>query len=378
MRLPGRIPVTISPFFWVVAALIGFVYTLNLMGTLIWIVIIFISVLFHEYGHALTSLFFGQRPRIALVPFGGVTYPEGPKLKLWKEFIVVLNGPIFGFILFLIATVLLQVPLLKQPVLALALRWLQIINLFWTVLNLLPVMPLDGGQLLRIVLEGIFGAKGLKYTLLASMVISVGFSLTFFLLGAFLIGAIFFLFAFQNFETWRRMRSIAEPDRREDLRMQLEQADQALKSGNTSSAIAILHGIRNQTNEGMIYRMATDTLAKIKFEEGDINEAYDLLCSIKGELEVDSKLVLHEAAFDQKDWKLVLELGGECFQYEPSKELALRTSMAAAQLGDGTSAVGWLKASQKEGLENLAEIAEDKRFDPIRETESWKSFTSSS
>ena len=91
IQLFKKIPVTISPLFWVVAAMIGFLNTNHIIGTLIWIPIIFISILFHEYGHALTSLFFGQHPKIALVAFGGVTYPQGPRLHLWKEFFVVLN-----------------------------------------------------------------------------------------------------------------------------------------------------------------------------------------------------------------------------------------------------------------------------------------------
>ena len=100
-----KIPLKISPFFWVTAGLIGWI---NSMGTfhpfiltLIWIGVIFVSILIHEYGHALTSRYFGQHPRIQLVAFGGLTIPEGKRLKGWREFLVVLNGPLFGFLLFL-------------------------------------------------------------------------------------------------------------------------------------------------------------------------------------------------------------------------------------------------------------------------------------
>ncbi|MBM3191343.1 MAG: stage IV sporulation protein FB, partial [Chlamydiae bacterium] len=91
------IPIRISPMFWLTAAIIGWINSQSLIGTVIWIVIIFVSILVHEYGHALMARAFGQFPRIELVAFGGVTYPEGPAISLGKEFLVVLNGPLFSF-----------------------------------------------------------------------------------------------------------------------------------------------------------------------------------------------------------------------------------------------------------------------------------------
>ena len=63
--------------------------------------------------------------------------------------------------------------------------------------NVIDVMPLDGGQLLRIILEAIFGAKGFRYSLIIGMAIAGGGSVFFFLYHQYLIGALFFLFAFQ-------------------------------------------------------------------------------------------------------------------------------------------------------------------------------------
>jgi hypothetical protein len=97
IRIPGRIPVSIYPTFWIVAALIGYVNSMSWMGTLIWMGIIFVSVLFHEFGHALTAVMFGKNPRIELVAFGGLTYHEGENLPFWKQFFIVLDGPLFGF-----------------------------------------------------------------------------------------------------------------------------------------------------------------------------------------------------------------------------------------------------------------------------------------
>ncbi|MCB1110727.1 MAG: site-2 protease family protein, partial [Chlamydiia bacterium] len=195
-----KVPLKISPFFWVTAGLIGLINSAGtghtIILTLIWIGVIFVSILVHEYGHALTSRYFGQQPRIHLVAFGGLTIPEGKRLRGWREFLVILNGPLFGFLLFLIFLFILSTGVVTNPYLLYTVKIFTWVNLFWTVVNLLPVMPLDGGQLLRVVFESIFGAKGLKYAIVVGMVLSTLCALAFFLIGYFLVGAIFFLFAF--------------------------------------------------------------------------------------------------------------------------------------------------------------------------------------
>jgi stage IV sporulation protein FB len=55
LRIPGKIPIAISPAFWIFAALIGYLNSQSFIGTIIWIGIIFVSVLVHEFGHALTA-----------------------------------------------------------------------------------------------------------------------------------------------------------------------------------------------------------------------------------------------------------------------------------------------------------------------------------
>src|SRR5579871_2650453 len=169
LHFRGRIPISIYPTFWIFAALIGYLNSMSLVGTLIWVAIIFVSVLFHEFGHALTALMFGENPRIELVALGGLTYHQGQKLPFWKQFFIVLNGPVFGFLLVGLATILLQFPSLSQNMMGKVLALTRVVNLFWTIVNLLPVMPLDGGQLLRIILERIFGLKGFKFAILTSM-----------------------------------------------------------------------------------------------------------------------------------------------------------------------------------------------------------------
>lgn len=376
-----KIPIKISPFFFVTAALIGWINSSQtshpFILTLIWIGVIFVSILVHEYGHALTSRYFGQKPRIQLVAFGGLTYPEGPRLRGWREFLVVLNGPVFGFLLFLLCLFLLSTGFFENPYILYTLKIFTWVNLFWTIVNLLPVMPLDGGQLLRVVMESIFGAKGFKYAIFTSMLLSCAFSIFFFFIGYFLVGAIFFLFAFQNFDAWRKSRVITESDRNEEITKGMKEIEDLLNDNQKDAAIPKLEEIRSKAKRGMVFNLTTQYLAAIKAERGEHQEVYGLLLPIKKHLSSESKLFLHRAAYEVKDYPLVVELGGPSFQLLPDPNIALNNAEACAALAQAEPAIGWLHAAHKAGIENLESILSKEVFDPIRETEEFKKLLNS-
>ncbi|MGZ6099268.1 MAG: site-2 protease family protein, partial [Myxococcaceae bacterium] len=63
----------------------------------IWVALVFVSVLLHELGHALAFRAFGYRSSIQLLMFGGVTTPETDQPLPWgKDVVTTLAGPIFG------------------------------------------------------------------------------------------------------------------------------------------------------------------------------------------------------------------------------------------------------------------------------------------
>ncbi|VHO02123.1 site-2 protease family protein [Candidatus Rhabdochlamydia sp. T3358] len=364
LYIPGRIPIIIHPAFWIFAALIGYVNSLSLIGTLVWIAVIFISVLFHEFGHAITAFMFNQKPRIELVALGGLTYHEGKKLKFGKQFLIVFNGPFFGFILFGIATFLLQYPALQQGNLGLILRLLQGVNLFWTICNLLPVFPLDGGQLLRIILEAIWGVKGIKYSLITSIVIALVCSLLFFLMQGFFIGSLLFLLAFQSYDTYRKSRAMTSSDRNQKLHGLLEKIE---ATTDKKAAMDLCEKVRIQAKSGMIFNQATEYLAFLCFEQELYKQVYDLLLPIQKEISNEALCLLHKAAFDQKDFSLVTQIGAQCFQSKPHPDIAIRNACASAALNEPTAAVGWLKTAIDEGVVNIQSMLTKSIFDPIRQ-----------
>ncbi len=105
------------------------------------------------------------------------------------------------------------------------------VNIFWTIINLLPIQPLDGGRLLSIFLEGFFGIKGLKISLFISIILSAVIGIFFFAYQATLAGIIFLFLTFESYLAWRNSLPLTEKD-------QDETAQNLLKKQNKIYALA--------------------------------------------------------------------------------------------------------------------------------------------
>ena len=378
LRIPGKIPIAISPFFWITAALIGWINSSGsgspFMMILIWMFVILVSILVHEFGHALTARFFGQTPRIELVGFGGLTYQEGARLRGWREFLVVLNGPVFGFLLFFFSLFLLNTGWFTSLSMVFMLKIFTWVNLFWTAVNLIPVMPLDGGQLLRVVCESISKGKGLRYAIAWSMVFSALCAFFFFYIGYFLVGAIFFLFAFQNFASWRSTRVMTDHDQNDDLTSDFREIEELLMKNKKQEAIPRIEEVRKKAKKGLIFNLTTQYLASFRAEEGNFKEVYSLLAPIKKHLSIEATIHLHRAAFEMRDYGLVVDLSGSCFQHFPDPNIALHNAEACASLSQVEPTIGWLKAARKCGIDNLKAITDKEAFASIREFRPFQDF----
>lgn len=174
------------------------------------IAIAFGSVLVHELGHALSAKAFGLGPiSIQLHGFGGLTRHRAPT-KAWRELVIVLAGPTFGFLLAGLGIVALLVPVGWPELARDALEQLVFLNVFWSVFNLLPIFPLDGGQALSALLQmfvgpsvahpATFGVGLLGSIGLGLFALSQGYILMLFFAGS---------FAWQNFELLRARRHAA-------------------------------------------------------------------------------------------------------------------------------------------------------------------------
>src|SRR5205814_369500 len=122
--------------------------------TVIWVVCVFFSILIHELGHALTAQAFGWPPHIVLYSFGGyASFTPTWGHTTGRSILVLFAGPGAGFLFYAVIRGVEQLLILKHVELGpdgyIALRYLEFINLWWGLVNLLPVYPLDGGQITR-------------------------------------------------------------------------------------------------------------------------------------------------------------------------------------------------------------------------------------
>ncbi|MBL8920582.1 MAG: peptidase M50 [Myxococcaceae bacterium] len=207
---------------------------------LVWGVIISLSVLVHELGHAVAGRAWGWRPTVQLLGLGGRTMPNAPGEIAWhREVLFTLAGPAAGLTLGILAGALgwgLE-SLGGMPRLVLyALKGAFLANLFWALVNLLPVEPLDGGHIARVILMRIFGRKGFLYAQLMTLTfaaIGLGGS---FLLKAPILGLLFGLWGFRSMTVIQAWRQGAIPEAGHPLLLELDRAAAALTEGRLTDA----------------------------------------------------------------------------------------------------------------------------------------------
>jgi membrane-associated protease RseP (regulator of RpoE activity) len=230
-RLLG-VNVRVHPFFWLFTALFGWSWYQagggNLGFLLLWVVAAFVSILVHEFGHVLVGRAFGSHGYVVLYSFGGLAVGSSNLARRWQRVLVLLAGPGAQFLLLglvLLGNLAWEVsqsrpaPRRSPPPAAVApaepgdrgdaadasadqaedplpaarparaqLPYLRVfvlqmvfINLVWPILNLLPVFPLDGGQVSLEVCQGVSPQGGRGFAFGLSMVVAGVLALHFFL-----------------------------------------------------------------------------------------------------------------------------------------------------------------------------------------------------
>ncbi|MCL6669381.1 site-2 protease family protein [Streptomyces panaciradicis] len=181
MGRPFGVPVYVAPSWFLVAALITWVFGGQLdrvlpelgaaryLVSLFFAVAFYASVLVHELAHTVAALRF-KLPvrRIQLQFFGGVSEIEKEAETPGREFVLAFVGPLLSLVLAGIFYVAMQ-PVEPGTVPGVLLAGLMISNLIVAAFNLLPGLPLDGGRMLRAVVWKITG-KPMNGTVAAAWV----------------------------------------------------------------------------------------------------------------------------------------------------------------------------------------------------------------
>jgi Zn-dependent protease len=187
----------------------------DVKSTLIFVACAFASILFHEFGHGMMSRVFGQRPSIVLYGMGGLCYygsidreSPGPR------FLVLVCGPLAGFLLAGLAFGGLMIAGIAEtqlnPIIYEALKVLIVINLVWSTINLLPIWPLDGGQMSEVVLTKLSAGSGKRWAHVVSLLLSgVLAILAYEKTGSIFMTIWFGYFAFMNYQVLQMLHHYA-------------------------------------------------------------------------------------------------------------------------------------------------------------------------
>lgn len=237
--------------FWLASAVLGWGYSQWLdsyfftqridspgaaMLLVIWIAAIFFSILVHELGHSFAMRRYGVHSRIVLYHFGGLAIPESfgawnagrrrASLHPRESIVISAAGPAVQIALAVLVWIAgravkmpmemdselayyfgVDLPLREDPSSATTYAIFNMLvtpNIWWGLLNLIPVLPLDGGNILQNALR-IFGQRdAFRTSYLVSMICAVLMALYFFRSGQTYAGLMFAMLAYGN---WQIMQS---------------------------------------------------------------------------------------------------------------------------------------------------------------------------
>lgn len=181
MGRPFGVPVYVAPSWFLVAALITWVFGGQLdrvlpelgaaryLVSLFFAVAFYASVLVHELAHTVAAIRF-KLPvrRIQLQFFGGVSEIEKEAETPGREFVLAFVGPLLSLVLAGLFYLAMK-PVQPGTVPGVLLAGLMVSNLIVAAFNLLPGLPLDGGRMLRAVVWKITG-KPMSGTVAAAWV----------------------------------------------------------------------------------------------------------------------------------------------------------------------------------------------------------------
>lgn len=219
-------PVRVCPWFWVVALLLGVSGgPADPVVTLLWVSVIFVSILVHELGHAFVQRHYGGHPRITLHGFGGLAICEDVERSAFRQIMISVAGPLAGFCMAGLVIVILAVSghLESFHVGLLPVEWtrfdpevqgrwsgrdmlvymLLAVNIFWGVVNLLPIYPLDGGRITRELLTLGDPRRGIVLSLWLSVIAALAVAAFALTENLFVMALLFGYLAYSSFQTTR-------------------------------------------------------------------------------------------------------------------------------------------------------------------------------
>jgi len=214
------IPIRIHPMFWVLTLLLGMRYP-EPEVLLAWLLAVLISILIHELGHAMAFRYYGVASYIVLYSFGGLAIPmqeygrpklnhivisaAGPAAQLLAATMVGIGLTVAGYGVPLVGFIgewlhLFEGPQLSHPFAHYLVQFFLYVSVYWALLNLLPIYPLDGGQISRELFLKWDRTDAIKHSLMLSIIAAGAIAFRGLLGGSLFIGIMFGYLAYSNYQ----------------------------------------------------------------------------------------------------------------------------------------------------------------------------------
>jgi Zn-dependent protease len=364
--------VHIHPTFWIFLIFFTNIYRDLSIHSCILGVVLILSLLVHEYGHALTALFFGARPTITLEAFGGQAQYNGYGMTRKQQFLITLNGPLLESLLIVVSYGLLKCDLFENSYVRFFLYATMRLNILWCLFNLIPMAPLDGGHLLRYLLENRFGQKGYRASVIIGLLCAAIAVPYLFYQGLYFFAGLLLIFALQHLQI---LKTAAPPSRSETPFNAYMKSQDAIKNNDLSRAKDILKRLL-KSKDASIKCSATESLAKLYDLENQSDKSYELLLRAEHRTLKEGKKLLCRLAYERKNYELVGKYSRDIYAIDPSFETALLNSQAFAQLNQPALSGAWLYTASQFGDHTqpiIADLLKHPAYDLVRDQDAFKS-----
>lgn len=231
-----------------------------------WLLLVTVSVLVHEAGHVTALRAYGFSPAVSLNVFGGLTTTANPgRLPAFRSILVSLAGPAAGIAFgFTIESAL--IPIAGQQV-----EWLRaaswMVNIWWSVVNLLPIMPLDGGHVVGELVEAASRRRGATIAWLIVGILAV-YGGVWALLGTSYTPWVLLVFALMVLTNVRSFAFTSRQRKQQDITIAHEQ----LMEGDIRGGVDTLLPVALSADTAMIPDSAYTTLAWALLHERRFHE----------------------------------------------------------------------------------------------------------
>lgn len=274
----GKIPVRIQPSFFVIAVLFG-MFARDLSIVLAWVAIVLVSVMLHELGHATMGVAFGLKPSIELHGMGGTTSwaPSAP-LSTAKRVVISLAGPFAGFAVAAVVRFGLGPRVFPPtPLGTFVYDNLLFVNFVWGILNLVPMLPLDGGNVMTQVLQALTHGHGERPARIVSIVIASLAVPAALLFQNWWVALLSFSFVTMNV---RGLKDLGAREHDEPLRATLAQAYAALDAKDGTRVLALARPVALESRSLPVRAEALQLVAFGFLLEGRVADADAALAAL--------------------------------------------------------------------------------------------------